>query len=151
MHHFNRYCDNIENVENYEAAKKDNFKGWHCHHRLETHTSDGEKRPVEITSVELKALDMYYHRPAEELIFLTIKEHNSYKKGKPSPKSEEWKRHQAEAMKGNQCAKGKHWKLSEETKRKIGEAGKGKHWFNNGKVNVFRFECPEGFVPGMLR
>ena len=27
----------------------------------------------------------------------------------------------------------------------------GKKWYNNGEVNTFTFECPEGFVPGMLK
>ena len=27
----------------------------------------------------------------------------------------------------------------------------GKHWYNNGKINRFDYECPDGFVPGMLR
>lgn len=26
----------------------------------------------------------------------------------------------------------------------------GKHWYNNGKIQVMKFECPEGFVPGAL-
>lgn len=26
----------------------------------------------------------------------------------------------------------------------------GKHWFNNGKINRFAFECPDGFKPGRL-
>lgn len=26
----------------------------------------------------------------------------------------------------------------------------GRHWYNNGKINKFCFECPEGFKPGML-
>ena len=33
-----RYCKDYENIENYDKALADNFKGWHCHHRLETHT-----------------------------------------------------------------------------------------------------------------
>lgn len=37
---------------------------------------------------------------------------------------------------GNTYAKGKHI---------------GKHWFNNGVVNAFQRECPEGFVPGRLK
>ena len=107
MKHHELYCDNIENVENYEKAKADNFKGWQCHHRLETHNSNGERRLVDITSKELIALGMYYHRPANELIFLTTKEHRClHFKGKST-----WN-------------KGKH--LSEETKRKISEAQKGK-------------------------
>ena len=27
----------------------------------------------------------------------------------------------------------------------------GKHWFNNGVVNAFQRECPEGFVAGRLK
>lgn len=124
--YFKLYCDNIENVENYEKALADNFKGWNCHHRLETHNSDGERRLVDITQNELKALDMYYHRSPEELIFLTTLEHlRLHNKGKPSwnkgkHHSEETKRKMSEALKG------KH--LSEETKKKMSEAFKGKHW-----------------------
>lgn len=62
-------------IENYDKALADNFEGWDIHHRLETHTSDSELRPVAITRDELIALDMYYARPASELIFLTRSEH----------------------------------------------------------------------------
>lgn len=67
--------EQIEEVENYELAKKDNFQGWCIHHRLETHNSDGEKRLVNLSREELIALDMYYNRPASELVFLTKSEH----------------------------------------------------------------------------
>ena len=171
-HEFERYCKDFENIENYQKAKAENFKGWHCHHRLETHTPDGIRRPVDIPQKELIALGMYYHRPASELIFLTTREHNAFKKGKKCSEetkkkigaalkgenngmygkkhSEETKNKIAETLKGkNTWAKGKHH--SEETKKKIGEASKGKHWYNNGKENRFCFECPEGFVSGMLK
>lgn len=138
LKHPSSYCSELERVENYELALKDNFKGWDCHHRLETHTSDGERRLVDISCKELKALGMYYNRPPEELIFLTVFDHVSlHHRGKPGT----WI--------------GRHH--SEETKKKISEAQKGNtatkgmHWFNNGKVNKMCFECPDGFVPGMLR
>lgn len=119
--YFEYYCDNIANVENYEAAKADNFIGWQCHHRLETHNSDSERRMVDITKKELKALDMYYYRPAEELIFLSTSEHVAlHHKGKK--RSEETKMKMSEAQEGKS--------ISEETKRKISEANKGK---NKGK------------------
>ena len=70
-----KICLDIKKVENYELALKDNFKGWHLHHRLETHTSDGVLRSVFISMEELKALDMYYNRPANELIYMKSKEH----------------------------------------------------------------------------
>ena len=62
--------------------------------------------------------------------------------------SEEAKRKMSEAKKGNTNRLGKcHF---EETKRKISEANKGKHWYNNGVTSVTAFECPEGFVKGIL-
>lgn len=64
-------------IENYEKAKVDNFVGWARHHRLETHNSDGEKRLIDLTVYELKALDMYYNRPADELIWLKAGVHRT--------------------------------------------------------------------------
>ena len=170
-HYFKRYCKDYQNIENYEAAKKDNFIGWECHHRLETHNSDGERRLVNISMGELQALDMYYNRPAEELIFLTTSEHNTlHHKGKLI--SEEHKKKVSEAGKGNKRALG--YKHSEETKKKISEAHKGiprpeetkkkiaeaskgnknvrgTRWYNNGKISKRAKECPEGFVPGRIK
>lgn len=117
----NHYCKDIENIENYEQAKADNFKGWVPHHRLETHNSDGERRLIDIEKEELIALGMYWHRPSNELIFLTTKEHallHSPNKGVKF--SEEHKK------KIGESSKGRHH--SEETKRKISESNKGKHW-----------------------
>ena len=150
-----RFCKEPEKIENYEKAKADNFKGWRCHHRLETHTSDGERRLVDITPAELQALGIYYGRPASELIFFTISEHQIlHKKGKH--RSEEIKNKLSEAHKGNKNKLGK--KHSAESKKRMSEAHKGKniwtrgrHWYNNGKENKYCYECPEGFFPGMLR
>ena len=152
-YNFKRYCKDYQNIENYDKALKDNFKNWEVHHRLETHNSDGERRLVDITADELKALDMYYNRPADELIFIPIYEHSRlHMKGKHL--SEETRKKMSEANKGKQAGEnnpmyGKHH--SEETKKKMREAHKGKHWFNNGKINIRAKECPEGFVPGWLR
>ena len=154
---YKQYCKNYQDIENYEKAKIDGFIGWECHHRLETHTSDGKRRLVDITKKELIALGMYYNRPAEELIFLTIKEHNAFKKGKP--KSEEARKKMAESAKGkhageNNAFYGKHH--SEESKKKMREAAKGNknvrgtRWYNNGKINKRVKECPDGFTPGRL-
>ena len=110
------YCSDIENVENYEKAKADDFIGWDCHHRLETHTPDGERRLVNISAAELKALGMYWHRPADELIFMKESEHKSLH------------------YKGNQYSKGK--KQSEETKNKMREAHKGKKFSEEHRNNL---------------
>lgn len=164
----NCICKDIENVENYEKAKADNFIGWRCHHRLETHNSDGERRSVDITHKELIALDMYWHRPANELIFMTIPEHSEL-----HGCSEDTRRKISEAHKGKHLSdehrrkisegnKGKagYWEgkvgpmkgkqHSDETRRKISEASKGKHWFTNGKIDIRAKECPSGFVPGRV-
>ena len=153
---YKQYCKDFENIENYEKAKADNFVGWDCHHRLETHNSDGERRLVDITADELKALDMYYNRPADELIFMTIYEHSrlhmkgkhlseetrkkigSAQKGRPAwnkgkKMSEEFCRKNSESHKGEKNSfYGKHH--SEEIKKKMSEARKGKHL---GKDNPF--------------
>ena len=147
---FEKYCKDYENIENYDKAKKDNFKGWHCHHRLETHNSDGERRLVDISQEELKALEMYYDRPANELIFLTSREHNAYRKGRHlseehkkkvsealegKPKSEEHKKKISELKKGNKYHLGKHH--SEEAKKKMSEAWSyDKHFSDNTKKKL---------------
>ena len=128
-YHLKQYCKDYQNIENYEKALADNFVGWECHHRLETHTPDGKRREVDITAAELKALGMYYHRPAEELIFLTTREHYIYQKGKKrsietrrrmsKPRSEETRRKMSESAKGK--------KISEETRKKISKTLKGKY------------------------
>lgn len=168
---YKQYCKDYENIENYEKAKADNFKCWCCHHRLETHNSDGERRAVDITAAELIALGMYYNRPASELIFMKRSEHNNlHKKGNTyrlgKHHTEESRIKMSEAHKGKHHSEETKKKMSEvwsydkhftiETKNKISELKKGnknvrgKRWFNNGKINIRAKECPEGFVFGRL-
>lgn len=162
MKNFEKYCKNYQDIENYEKALADNFIGWHCHHRLQTWTSDGEKRLVNISADELKALDMYYNRPADELIFLTKSEHKILH-NKGYLHSDETKKKIGDARRGKELSaehkkkisntlKGKS--LSEETKNKMSEAAKikniGRHWYNNGKENKFCYECPDGFTKGRI-
>ena len=94
---------------------------------------------------------MYFDRPPEELIFLTRAEHNMlhhqgnhYMLGK---------RHSSDVRK--KISEGHKEKLfSEEHRKKLAKVAKtrnvGKHWYNNDKINKLCYECPEGFVPGML-
>ena len=139
------YCSDIENVENFEKAKADNFIGWDCHHRLEIHNSDGERRLVDITAAELKALNMYYNRPASELIFLTESEHSSlhtkgkqshrkgkqgYWKGKTGPNK--GKQFSAE-IRNKMSEKAKGRLHTEETKKKMSKAKKGENHPMYGK------------------
>lgn len=133
-----RFCKDYTKIENYDKAVTDDTQTWHIHHRLETHFSDGTPRPKNafLSMDELKALDMYYNRPPEELIFLTRAEHNVvHFRGRPRPEkvkqmmsktlrgrkqSEEWIRKRTDARRGKP--------RSEESKRKNSEAMKGKRW-----------------------
>jgi hypothetical protein len=71
-------CEDLSLIENYELAKADNFKGWDLHHRLEIGSF------YTLSVEELKSLDLYFDRPADELIYLRHNEHaalhNKYRK-----------------------------------------------------------------------
>ena len=124
-----KFCkDDISLIENFEKAISDSNQTWDCHHRRENIYS----------RKELIENNEYFHRPAEELIFLTPFEHNSLHKkgnknmlGKPSWNkgrqfSNETKLKISKALKGkNTWMKGKH--LTEEHKQKISNSLKGKH------------------------
>ena len=142
-----KYCKDFTKIENYEKAVVDTTQVWECHHRLETHNSDGEKRLVDLSSKELIALDMYYDRPPEELIFMTKADHRSlHWKGKCFSEehkkkisealkgkhpSEEARKKMSEAQKGNQKHKGHH--ASEEARKRRSEAHKGRPTWSKGK------------------
>lgn len=40
--------------------------------------------------------------------------------------------------------------LSPESKHNMYHANEGKHWYNNGRKELFAYECPDGFVKGRL-
>ena len=96
-----RYCkDPASMIENYHEAMMDKSQTWICHHKDEV-----KVLPSGITVVrspkELMENNRYYNCPANELIFLTRKEHNIL-----------------------------HNKVrvhSKDTRQKISEAHKGKH------------------------
>ena len=114
----NIVCKHCELVENYDKAASDKTQKWDLHHRLETHFSDGSERPSNafLSRNELIALDMYYNRPPEELIFLSRSEHNRL-----HSKNTKWR----EALKGH-ISPNKGKKLSDEIRRKLSDAHKGK-------------------------
>ena len=67
------YCkDDLSKIENYHEAVNDKENIWHLHHRLEL-TINGEFAHFK---EDLIRLNMYYHRPAFELIFLREDEHH---------------------------------------------------------------------------
>lgn len=114
--------DDLSKIENYDKAMADTTQKWECHHRLETHRytdrtrTSWEIREEYISKSELIAFNVYFNRPAEELIFLPPDEHRKlHREGKK--RSEETVRKVSEALKGR--------KLSEEHRRKMSEFRKG--------------------------
>lgn len=69
LHDVKKYCTDYTKIENYELAIADNSQIWECHHKLEI------GQDYLNSCDELKMMNLYYNRPAEELIFLTVKEH----------------------------------------------------------------------------
>lgn len=121
----NIYCyEDISLIENYENAVADDTQMWELHHRLESDKNLSRKKLI--------SMDMYFHRPASELIFLTPFEHRSLHH-KDKPKSEETKSKMSETAK-------KRLPPTEESRKKNSESHKGKKVWNSGKTNVYSEE-----------
>lgn len=71
-------CEDLSLIENYDKAIADQTQTWDCHHR-------GEILPCgRFKAKHLKKFNLYYNRPANELIFLTYAEHTIlHRKGVP--------------------------------------------------------------------
>lgn len=70
-----RYCkEDISNIENYELAKADNFKGWVIHHRDEIRMLPSGMIAIR-SREDLIDDDRYFNCPANELIYMTNFEH----------------------------------------------------------------------------
>lgn len=110
------YCkEDISLIENYEQAINDKEHVWECHHRLEI--GEGYTNSTE----DLNLMNLYYNRPANELIFLTKSEHcsihfsckqinsKSAKSRTGSKRSDKFKKEQSIRLKG--LHKGQHWRV----------------------------------------
>lgn len=82
---FKSYCSNryraryvmegkVELIKNYELAKADNFRGWVIHHINEI--CDTGSSVILRSKKELIEIGKYYNCQPEELIWLTVSEHN---------------------------------------------------------------------------
>ena len=100
-------CEDISLIENYNEAVKSK-EMYDIHHRLGTELSKSRQ--------ELKDLNLYLNRPANELIFLTRKEHvilhmtsERINKLKETLKNPNIRKHRSDRMKGkNNPFYGKH-------------------------------------------
>lgn len=111
-----KYCkEDISNIENYELAKADNFKGWVIHHRDEYKLLPSG---IEVwrTKVELIENGRYFKCPANELIFMTSSEHQTYHMKHIT------KERRVKLSEGN-----RRRQYTEETRRKMSESAK-KRW-----------------------
>ena len=106
------YCKDYTQIEHYEEALKSPLK-YDLHHRREISENKSRKQLIDE--------NLYYHRPPEELIFLSHGEHQRLHKANLSAEA---RKKLSDALKGNQCALGHH--CSEETKQKMSDANKGK-------------------------
>lgn len=113
-----RFCKDYTNIENYDKAMADLNVIWECHHKLELEATGGV---CDVTKQDLKDWNLYYNRPADELIFLEPKEHR-----KLHMTSELGK-----VQRRNFTTKGRHH--SEEAKTKMSESAKGRHWTKEQK------------------
>lgn len=132
-------CEDISLIENYDEAINDKTQIWHCHHKAEV-------LPCGRFSInDLKKFNLYYNRPANELIFLTKAQHNhihkAYKNGRKNPNA-------VKAMRLSRL--GVSNPHSEKTKKKIAEKLNQLYWFNNGIKSIRAKECPNGFVKGRI-
>ena len=95
-----KYCTDYKNIENYEDALKSPLR-YDLHHRNEISEHKSKK--------QLITENLYYGRPAEELVFLEHGEHARLHR------------------EGKQNALGHHFNPSTETKQRMSESHKGKH------------------------
>ena len=109
------YCIDYQNIENYDTAIKSPLR-YDLHHRNEISEHKSRK--------DLIAENLYYNRPATELIFLEHGEHmRLHNRGDKNPMF--GKNLSAETRKKmSDAKKGKH--PSAETRQKISDAKKGK-------------------------
>ena len=114
--HIKKYCkDDISKIENCEKAIASKIT-WHCHHRAEI-------LPCGIFSRnDLKKFDLYYNRPANELIFLLPKDHIKL-----------------------------HYNDIRTIKR-VSNNKRGRLWWNNGIISKQTKDCPGlGWKRGIIK
>lgn len=94
-----QYCrEDICLINNYYKAIADTTQTWDCHHINE----------LTFTKQQLKKMNMYYNRPASELVFLTKSEHRKLHLTICAG-AEEWKQHHSNSLKGKKHTE--EWKL----------------------------------------
>lgn len=114
-----KFCkDDLSLIENYDKAINDNINVWECHHRLEIE--------LNVSREYLKQQNLYFNRPASELIFMTKSDHNKIHK--------QGEKHPMYGLYGDDNPNyGKH--RSEETKQKMSDHHYDVNGINNPMYN----------------
>lgn len=139
-------CEDISLIENYEVAINSS-EMYQCHHRLEIQNNKI------LNTNELKAMNMYYNRPASELIFLTSIEHKSMHMSirfKNRPKTREQILKISKSKLGTPAwNKGKTNIYSEETRKKMGGGKREKlKWLTpNGEIKYMNIRNVKQYHP----
>lgn len=132
-----KYCsEDISLIENYQKAINSNEK-WECHHR------NGEI----YTHQELIDKDLYWNRPASELIFLSKHQHDSLHLTINNMKYKQYQTPWNKGKVGLQTAwnKNKEWDI--DTKKKISNTLKGQVAHNKGVSQPkYKWETPSGEI-----
>ena len=122
----NKYCkEDISLIENYDKAISDTSEIWDCHHRLETE--------LNVSAKQLIKMNLYYDRPASELIFLTHAEHTKLHN---LNLTEERRSNLSKSIKGR-IAPNKGVSPTKKTKKKMSESRKGKKIMTDGIERIW--------------
>lgn len=115
------YCDDYEQIENYELAVEDTEYIWTCHHKLEAF----------YLAKELQEMGRYFQVKPRELVFVKDdKEHRKWPH-KGYKRSEECKQKIREANLGKKQSKETIEKRAKKLKGKCGKYERTDEWKNN--------------------
>ena len=128
-------CENVKyfcseplyHIENYYRAVTDKTQTWHCHHKLEISLQRSKKELIE--------LNLYYNRPANELIFMTPQEHYALHHSQPSFRTALKEANSRPETRAKRSAAMKEVSNRPETRAKKSAAMKGSIRINNGVIN----------------
>lgn len=123
------YCEgDFTKIENFSVALNDIAQTWEIHHRKETEENKSRKELIE--------QGLYYHRPADELIFLTKAEHSrrhaiaktglNHRLTKEERSESAKKAYETRVANGNAEPWNKGIPMSDEQKAKVSASRKGK-------------------------
>lgn len=120
-------CEDLSKIENYDKAIADETQTWQCHHKAEILPCGNYSVPI------LIKYGLYFHRPANELIFLTFANHNRIHNSQGGRGKK-----MGLSNKGRKTWLGRHH--TEDTKKKIRAKCKGHTPWNKGKKGIYSKE-----------